>query len=96
MNCTSYDLPLNVSDPAVPSATSATMPTIVQTATSTQPSVQPQITATYLLQRLPQIVNPEPAVIEPDCGFTSWVNDNPFLAALGLGLLAVWVLGDKK
>ena len=87
----------------MPSATTASMPTMTGTANATLGTngnvgtTPAGITAQWLTQRLPSIVNPAPAVIPQDCqsGFAGWVSENPLLAAAGLAALAFMVWGKK-
>lgn len=83
----------------MPSATTATMPTVTGTANATMGwggrgqrggNTPHAITPQYLNQRLPSIVNPAPMDMGGNCqgGFGGWVADNPMLAGLGLVLLA--------
>jgi hypothetical protein len=94
--CPNSALPDSVIYPQMPSATTATMPSIVGTVDQSLPSPQPVLTVQTLLQRMPQIVNPAPAQVEPDCpGIQQWVSANPFWAAVGVGVLALWVFGRR-
>lgn len=90
----------NIPEPnPMPSATTATMPSMVGTSLATTPSPQPILTVQTLSQRLPQIVNPGPAVIpmQARCNtFAQWVGQNPMLAGGALLVIAFMVLGDKK
>jgi hypothetical protein len=91
----------------MPSATTATMPTVTGTANAfmnrggrgqrggnTPHAITPQ----YLNQRLPSIVNPAPMDMGGNCqaGFGAWVGENPVLAGLGLVALAWMVWGRGK
>lgn len=82
----------------MPAMTTATMPTVTGTAQATTPSQQPVITADYLNQRMPNIVNPAPVVIPPPCwDFARWVGDNELLVALalGVGIMFAWGKGGR-
>lgn len=87
----------------MPSATTASMPTMTGTANAAMGTngnvgtTPPAITPQYLNQRLPSIVNPAPAVIPQDCqsGFAGWVSENPVIAVAGLAALAFMVWGRK-
>ena len=89
----------------MPSATTATMPTVTGTAnavlgTNGQVGNGPvAITPAWLNQRLPSIVNPAPLDMGvPGCGggVSGWVGDNPVLALVGLAALAYAVWGRGK
>lgn len=79
----------------MPSATTATMPSITNTAAVVAP-VQ-VITPLGMQQRMPQIVNSQPAVMVAPCSdsFAQWVSDNPMLAVGALAGLAFLMLGKK-
>jgi hypothetical protein len=80
----------------MPSATTAVMPSITNTAQVVAP--MQVITPSGMQQRMPQIVNPAPAVMPgPACdnSFASWVNDNPLLAIGALAALAYVCMGKK-
>ena len=94
----------------LPTATTATMPTVTGTANAwvgrqtgmhngQRGGKTPRaITPEYLNQRLPSIVNPAPVDLgPPPCGggIGGWVSANPGLAAAGLLLLA-WMAWGKK
>ena len=81
----------------MPSATTAQMPSIINTAAVVAP--MPVVTPVGMAQRMPNIVNPAPAAIAiQPCGdtFAQWVSNNTFLAIAGLGLLAWMVMGKGK
>ena len=77
----------------MPSATTAKMPSITQSVAS-----MPVVTQVGMSQRMPQIVNPTPAVIQAPCGdaFAQWVNANPLLAVGALAVLAYVMLGKRQ
>jgi hypothetical protein len=94
----------------LPTATTATMPTVTGTANAwvgrqtgmhngQRGGKTPRaITPEYLNQRLPSIVNPAPVNVgPPPCGggIVAWVGENPGLAAAGLVLLAWWAWGRE-
>jgi hypothetical protein len=90
-----------MADAGVPQFTTGSLPSMVDTAITVngnQPVTPRALTPQSLVERLPSIIQPAPAVVTPDAcdPFTQWVNDNQLLAALGLGVLAWAVFFASK
>lgn len=88
---------------ALPVATTATMPSITNTAqaqaqASGQVPTSTVLNPRALLNPLPQIVPPAPPVTGPQVcdAFTAWVANNPMLAGLVLVGAFMWVIGKKR
>jgi len=77
----------------MPTATTARMPSITKSV-----APMPVVTPALMQQRMPNIVNPAPAVIAPPCGdtFSQWVDQNRAVAVGGLVVLALLMLGGRK
>jgi hypothetical protein len=58
----------------------------------------PVVTVPGMAARMPSIIDTTPAVIAQPCAdvMSSWVNDNPLLALLGLGALALLVTSGGR
>lgn len=82
---------------AMPSPTTAVMPSITYSAQMLGTSPQPGLTPSSLLNPMPSITNSTPAVVGPACtGVNQWINDNPLFALGILAGLAFIMLGGKK
>lgn len=85
-----------MADAGVPQFTTQQLPSMTETAqavTGNQPVTPPALTPQSLVERLPSIIQPAPAIMPtPSCDpLTAWVSQNQLLAALGLGVIA-WAL----
>ena len=95
-----YDLAGLGDSPGMPTATTATMPSMVDTAQAvigpTGSGVQPY----NLVRYMPTIVNTQPATVpqrDSSCdGLSGWLNDNPVLAGVILAGAAYLALGRHK
>lgn len=90
-----------MADAGVPVFTTATLPSMTDTAQAVagnQPVTPTALTPQSLVERLPSIIQPAPTVVNPDAcdPFTQWVADNQLLAAIGLGALAWFVFFAGK
>ena len=86
-----------MADAGVPQFTTQSLPSMIDTATVANggvPVTPTALTPQSLVERLPSIIQPAPAVVNPNpsCDpLTEWVSNNQLLAALGLGVLA-WAI----
>lgn len=95
-----FDLAGLGDSPGMPSATTATMPSMVDTAQAvigpTGSGVQPY----NLVRYMPTIVNTQPATVpqrDASCdGISGWLNDNPILAGIILAGVAYMALGKGR
>jgi hypothetical protein len=95
-----YDLAGLGDSPGMPAATTATMPSMVDTAQAVIGPTGSGLQPYNLVRYMPTIVNTQPATVpqrDASCdGLSGWLNDNPVLAGVILAGAAYWALGRRR